>query len=845
MDIHNLTPEEKRLEREEHYRLDFPKAYGISLGEWKCNRVCRMCPMYTSPPKTERYITHEIFQRACDQVGKRKANLEISAYGETFQHPAADEFMFMARRSCPNARIVVATNGTLLDEERCRKIIDSGIDHLSFSLDAGSRESYQWLTKATDYDDVSRNLERLVNLRNQLGADHLWITTHIIGIKELSHEFTAFVNRWHGIADVATVRTYGNWAGMVDDNGISPAEHQNIPADRYPCAWLWYATKIEPNGDVSKCFIHVTGDKNPLGNIMKSSFEDIWHGEKIRKVRELHQSGLYNEVEHCQNCIVWSLFPNFWEMIGDRWQAPANNFERISFLKEDQLKLALSSGIPQANQQPAELSLVHMTTVRAECREPFTTVDSSYPHQQTPLVVIQYKNAISWEDKCKLGLRGNLSFESGEASSHLELFNGANDLLIVRSSGKEFPHVMLNFFINEAYSMKSYCFADLTYCGHPEMTLEFVPAVLASEIQHYQKLFLSNGNIDMQYLPKVSIVEFDDNLLANFVRLNVIDFAYPKGINLEPSALCNLKCVMCNYQTKYAPSNVRKPHLMPLELFKKISNEISTWPVRPGIEFSFRGEGLINHYIVDGIKCFSQLGCDTVLFTNGMLLNEDILFKLKSAALSCLYISLDALEETHYEAIRPGASYQKVLHHITQAITILKSGPPPHPKIGIRMVRMDENSHYWDQIFHVFEHMVDYVSLQNQVVFENNEYVCKNMFKIRNTPRQFCILPWQNVMIASNGDVYSCGVTNTENVDEVLGNLNNDTLLSIWNSPRMLELRNQMFSLKVSHPYQCNRCTRAPCSASLVYQTCRGNILDRTLDSVRYTTNLASINAKF
>ena len=313
MDIHNLNRRERREQRKQHMRLDFPLAYGISLGEYNCNRVCRMCPMYRSPPEKERYIADDVMERACREVGERPCNIELSAFGETFLHPKADDYLFLVRRLCPNAEIVVATNGSLLNRERCEKIVDSGVDHLSFSLDAGSPESYAWLCKSTSYEQTCRNLETLVEVLNKRNAKHLRITNHIIGIKELAHEFEGFEKRWSGLVDQVAVRPYGNWAGMVDGNGVTPAEKQVIPEERYPCTWLWYATKIEPNGDVSKCFIHVTGDKNPLGNIMQESFESIWKGDNLRRLRNLHCQDRYDEVELCEACTVWSLFPKFWE----------------------------------------------------------------------------------------------------------------------------------------------------------------------------------------------------------------------------------------------------------------------------------------------------------------------------------------------------------------------------------------------------------------------------------------------------------------------------------------------------------------------------------------------------
>lgn len=276
-----------------------------------------MCLQYTNPPATESFMSEEVFERACNIVGDRKINFEMSAYGETFQHPEADEFMFKARELCPNATIAIATNGSLLTRERCEKIIESGINHLSFSLDAGSAESYKWLCQSTDYASVCKNLETLVEIRNKARAKHLKITTHIIGIKELSHEFDSFIARWSGVVDLAYVRGYGNWAGLVDENGVSPSEQQILPSERYPCAWLWYATKIEHNGDVSKCHLHMTGDKNPLGNIMEQSFDSIWHGEKLADLRRKHCCSNVVDIEFCQNCNTWSLFPNVWKKTKD------------------------------------------------------------------------------------------------------------------------------------------------------------------------------------------------------------------------------------------------------------------------------------------------------------------------------------------------------------------------------------------------------------------------------------------------------------------------------------------------------------------------------------------------
>lgn len=313
LDIHNLPPDEKAKARASYIQTDFPYSVSLSLGEFNCNQRCRMCPMFSGPPSEERTMRQDVFEAICDNVGSRDVSFEISAYGETFQHPQTDEFLGIARKKAPNATIIVATNGSKLNERRCEAIVDSGIDVLQFSLDAGSAESHQWLTGAKHYDALCRNLERLAETKAKRKADHLKIQTHIMGIKELAHEFDSFVDHWSSIVDFAYVRNYGNWAGLVDDNGITPAEKQVIPEERYPCAWLWYASKIGPTGEVSKCFIHSVSGQEPVGNVLDAPLEEIWRGEPLERLRRLHCENDFESMQYCKDCIVWSLFPKFWE----------------------------------------------------------------------------------------------------------------------------------------------------------------------------------------------------------------------------------------------------------------------------------------------------------------------------------------------------------------------------------------------------------------------------------------------------------------------------------------------------------------------------------------------------
>lgn len=306
--------------RKEYLRYEFPKSIGISLSEFECIYRCRMCPQYSDKFRnivnSRRIMDFETFKVIVDQIpDEERISVEISSMNETLMCKDLEKYISYFKEKRPKPQVVIATNGRLLNEERAKSLINSCLDVLSFSLDAGSKESYKWLCGSDDYELVCENLRRVVEIRNSLKLDKPKIQTHIIGIKELSHEFQPFVEKWSKIVDFAYVRNYGNWGGLVSDNGCTPLDE--VPEKRYPCAWLWCASKILSNGNVVKCFIHPYSNGSILGNIKEKSLKEIWKGEKVAALRKLHEKGEYSKVELCQTCNVWSLFPDIWSGDGE------------------------------------------------------------------------------------------------------------------------------------------------------------------------------------------------------------------------------------------------------------------------------------------------------------------------------------------------------------------------------------------------------------------------------------------------------------------------------------------------------------------------------------------------
>ena len=71
--------------------------------------------------------------------------------------------------------------------------------------------------------------------------------------------------------------------------------------------------------------------------------------------------------------------------------------------------------------------------------------------------------------------------------------------------------------------------------------------------------------------------------------------------------------------------------------------------------------------------------------------------------------------------------------------------------------------------------------------------------RLKHSSHNICVLPWVHVNLNPNGEVVPCCVS-TNNY--VIGDLNNQPIEDIWNSPRMVNLRQQFLDGK--KPSTCN-----------------------------------------
>lgn len=158
-------------------------------------------------------------------------------------------------------------------------------------------------------------------------------------------------------------------------------------------------------------------------------------------------------------------------------------------------------------------------------------------------------------------------------------------------------------------------------------------------------------------------------------------------VRIDTNNVCNLRCTMCPYSL---PEFRPKPQFMDLNLFSKIAQEIL--PLTRVLELSCSYEPLMTKKFNEFLYIAARfLGNRSIgITTNFQLLTEE---HIKAAA-DCrleFFVSIDAFSKEMYEAIRCGASFDRLIANL-QAVKDFKAATKSEwPKLRINFTMMRRN----------------------------------------------------------------------------------------------------------------------------------------------------------
>lgn len=140
-----------------------------------CNISCAQscCAPETGITRTRQagMLDFELFRRVIDEAGPSLGRVDFFNYGEAFLHKRAVEMCEYIKSKFPHIYLYSSTNGLAFTEEAVRRLVHSGIDELTFSIDGATAENYVKYRQRGDFAKAIRNLAFATDEKRKTGRD--------------------------------------------------------------------------------------------------------------------------------------------------------------------------------------------------------------------------------------------------------------------------------------------------------------------------------------------------------------------------------------------------------------------------------------------------------------------------------------------------------------------------------------------------------------------------------------------------------------------------------------------------------------------------------------------------
>lgn len=270
------------------YILRLPYAYRLTSlvieTTNRCNLKCIMCAHHIGMKREPKDLEFNLLKKIVGQTHRCIETICFSHIGEPFVNPNIFKMIEYIKRN--GQRVIIYTNGTLLNEEKMLKLLKLKVDALNFSVD-GNKEVYERI-RGWSYEDIKEKILKFIELRNKFNKDTK-VKIAMVIFEKNEKEIKNFNDYWKNIVD--EIKYFPRILEYKENKG---------KRFRKICRELWRGNLIITSSGNIVCCCADYDEEFVLGNISEQKLKDIWRGEKLRNLRKEHLKGDFPD--RCKRC---------------------------------------------------------------------------------------------------------------------------------------------------------------------------------------------------------------------------------------------------------------------------------------------------------------------------------------------------------------------------------------------------------------------------------------------------------------------------------------------------------------------------------------------------------------
>ena len=300
----------------------------------------------------------------------------------------------------------------------------------------------------------------------------------------------------------------------------------------------------------------------------------------------------------------------------------------------------------------------------------------------------------------------------------------------------------------------------------------------------------------------------------------ILPLVKPFTVLIEPSSLCNFRCIQC-FQSIKADSYFTQNQInMPMARFRRTIEQLKQWPGArlKVLKLSLYGEPLVSPDFSDMLALARQADiADRIeTTTNATLLTPDIAESMVRHQLDYVRVSIYATRQDRHQAIT-GSKFD--LRRIRENLQILQEtkrrAGSDKPFVSCKM--LDEFSEENERFIQMYQGLADETYLDkphswikvDDIDFIQNFYgqsvqEAVSDFESHSTHRIACPMAFTTMAVRSNGAVSPCcvdfiGGTNIASMEE-------HSLQEIWGSNEWFEFQKMQLQDRKHENSSCAHC---------------------------------------
>lgn len=312
-DNSGTSPEQKTIKSSQHFilpddgELDLSQVY-LPVTQF-CNLSCIICRRSVRSDLEQCHVPPEVLDPVLE-ASQDLCTVHAQGTGEPLINDDIYAILTELKKRMPGqSTLGTCTNAMLLHKERVRRLFDTGIDYLYFSVDGASKMTSEAIRPGSDFDTIVENISNCAQQRSASGRNKPRFMMNFVIMEQNHHEIPAYA-KLAGSMGIDSVR-FNHYVDFgtgqcrpLSEKVLSPLlQEAASEAERYGlklvlpgfhrtkdsgCKFMQTAIVLISGDVIHCCRMHPYTSLQPLrtfGNVKKQPLMEIWNRDDYREFR--------------------------------------------------------------------------------------------------------------------------------------------------------------------------------------------------------------------------------------------------------------------------------------------------------------------------------------------------------------------------------------------------------------------------------------------------------------------------------------------------------------------------------------------------------------------------------